>query len=292
MSVLMSLGRMIGLLLAGLACVAIPMAVTKLGVLPLLHLAAGATGRSTSVVTAAFMTVAMASGFWGYVHFIERRPATELAPRPALILLGGVSAIALIGAPMLALYATGFYRLQAYQGLTGYWPVIATILAAGVFEEIVFRGLIFTALERVMGSGAALIVQSVIFAAPHMFNANWTGWIDLLAGALIGAMWTCLYILWRNIWAVAFHHAVWNLTIVASGLPLSGLEDFRAAAPFRSVYAGPDLITGGAAGPEPSIVTLAVVTLTLAALLALAKRTQKLRGPQARRQRRMESPAP
>jgi len=280
MSFLMSLGRMTGLLLVGIACVAIPMAVVKLGVLPLLHLALGSTGRSASLASAALMTVAMASGFWGYIHFLEHRPATELAPRPALTLLGVASAIALIGGPMLALYATGFYRLQAYQGLTAYWPAIPTVLAAGVFEEILFRGLIFTALERLMGSVPALIVQSLIFAAPHMFNANWTGWIDLLAGALIGAMWTCLYMLWRNIWAVAFHHAAWNLTIVASGLPLSGLEDFRAAAPFRSVYSGPDLTTGGAAGPEPSVVTMAVVALALGALLLLAQRTHKLRAPQ------------
>jgi hypothetical protein len=38
-------------------------------------------------------------------------------------------------------------------------------------------------------------------------------------------------------------------------------------------------MTGGAAGPEPSIVTLAVVTLTLGGLFTLAKRTQNLRTP-------------
>jgi membrane protease YdiL (CAAX protease family) len=281
MTFLKLLGRTTVLLLAGIVCVGIPMAVVKLAALPLLHLALGSTGRSTPVVSAALMTVAMGSGFWGYIRFAERRPASELAPRPALTLLGVISAVALIGAPMLALYATGSYRLQAYQGFTSYWPAIPTILAAGVFEEILFRGLIFTALERVFGSVAALFVQSLIFAAPHMFNANWTGWIDLVAGALIGGMWTCLYMLWRNIWAVAFHHAAWNLTIVASGLPLSGLEDYRATAPFRSVYAGPDLITGGAAGPEPSVVTLAVVALALGAFLALARRTQKLRPPRS-----------
>ena len=233
MSFLMQLGRMAGLLLAGLACVAIPMAVVKLGVLPLLHLALGSARPSTSTQDAALMTLAMGSGFWAYIRFIERRPATELKPRPALALLGVVSAIALIGAPMLALYATGFYRVQAYQGFTHYWPAIPTIVAAGVFEEVVFRGLVFSALERVMGSVAALLVQSLIFAAPHMFNANWTGQIDLLAGALIGGMWTCLYMLWRNIWAVALHHAAWNLTIVASGLPLSGTRGLSRRRPVQ-----------------------------------------------------------
>lgn len=276
MSFLKSLGRMAAFLLAGVVCVAVPMAAMRLGVLPLLHMALGPIARSPSPVSATLMMVAMAGGYWGYVHFIEKRPATELAPRPALTLFGVVSGIALIGAPTLVLFATGFYRLQAYQGFAGFWPIIPSILAAGVFEEILFRGLIFTALERVMGSVAALVVQSLLFAAPHMFNAGWTGWTDLIAGALIGAMWTCLYMLWRNIWAIAFHHAAWNLTIVASGLPLSGLEDFRSNAPLRSVYAGPELLTGGAAGPEPSIVTLALVTVVLGALLVLAQRTYKL----------------
>jgi uncharacterized protein len=276
MSFLKSLGHMAAFLLAGIVCVAVPMAVMRLGVLPLLHMALGQIAASPSPVSATLMMVAMGGGYWGYVHFIEKRPATELAPRPALTLFGVVSGIALIGASTLVLFATGFYRLQAYQGFAGFWPIIPSILAAGVFEEILFRGLIFTALERVMGSVAALIVQSLLFAAPHMFNAGWTGWTDLIAGALIGAMWTCLYMLWRNIWAIAFHHAAWNLTIVASGLPLSGLEDFRAGAPLRSTYAGPELLTGGAAGPEPSIVTLALVTLVLSGLLVLAQRTHKL----------------
>jgi hypothetical protein len=161
-------------------------------------------------------------------------------------------------------------------GAQNFTVKVPTILAAGVFEEIVFRGLVFNALEREIGSIPAIGVQSLIFAVSHMFNAHLTGWIDLFAVALIGGMWTCLYMLWRNIWALAFHHAAWNLTIVASGLPLSGIEEYRSTAPLRSTYAGPDLITGGGAGPEPSIVTMAVVALAFVALFLLAQRNHKI----------------
>jgi hypothetical protein len=76
MSFLKSLGRMAGFLLIGIACVAVPMVAMRLGVLPLLHLALGSIAGSPSPMSAALMTVAMASGYWGYVRFIERRPAT------------------------------------------------------------------------------------------------------------------------------------------------------------------------------------------------------------------------
>ncbi len=223
------------------------------------------------------MAVAMTLGYWAYVRFIERRAAAELTPRLRVTLVAVIAAIVLIGAPVMLLYTFGYYHLVSYRGFAAFWVVIPPIIAVGVFEELVFRGLVFTLLERATGSIIALILQAVIFAVPHMFNANFSDWMDFFTVALIGTMWGCLYILWRNIWALALHHAVWNLTIVTTGLPLSGLEDYRASAPFHSTYHGPVLLTGGAGGPEPSVVTLALAAITLAALLVIAHRGGHLR---------------
>jgi len=140
----------------------------------------------------------------------------------------------------------------------------------------VFRGLVFAVLERAFGTLPSLVVQSVLFAAPHLFNAGFGGLIDLAAGILIGCLWACLFVLWRNIWSISLHHAAWNLTIIITGLPLSGLEDFRPAAPFRSIFEGPALMTGGAGGPEASLVTLAVVSVALGAMLLMIWRRQSL----------------
>jgi membrane protease YdiL (CAAX protease family) len=253
------------------------MAAFKLGLLPLLRAIFGLGDQPHPFISGPGMLVAMTLGYWAYLRFFQRRAVTELAPRPGQALLGIASGIALIGAPVVVLYALGYYRLHGYQGFAALGGVVPVLLAAAVLEEIIHRALIFAVLERVIGTLAALIVQAVIFAVPHMTNPGLNGSIDFIWVLLLGVLWCWLYILWRNVWAVALHHAAWYLTIVATGLPLSGTEDWRASAPFQSNFEGSVLMTGGGAGPESSIVTLAVVSIALAALLAFAWRRQYLR---------------
>ena len=93
-------------------------------------------------------------------------------------------------------------------------------------------------------------------------------------------MWTLLYAVWRNIWAIGLHHAAWNLTIVVSGLPLSGIEDFRKAAPFQSDFDGARLMTGGDAGPESSLLALAVVCVAIAVISWSVWRRRSLTPPE------------
>jgi hypothetical protein len=82
-------------------------------------------------------------------------------------------------------------------------------------------------------------------------------------------MWTCVFILSRNLWVAAAHHSCWNATIFMIGLPLSG-ENWRALAPLVTVSHGSILWTGGAFGPEDSLVNVAVSTMICAALWRLS----------------------
>lgn len=251
----------------GLALIAAPMALYKLVLAKPLGMALGYGSASPPFLNPMAMLACLLAGYSVYLLAIERRSPAELVPDPGKLTLGAVSAVALIGGPILGLYAAGCYQMVTYRGLDGFLVVIPTILTAAMLEEVVFRGLIFAVLERGIGTIWAMVVQSCLFGLIHMSNPGLNGWIALASIVLIGALWTCLFVLWRNVWAVGAHHAVWNLTIVATGLPLSGLEEFRAAAPFDSVLSGPELMTGGAGGPELSLVTLALVATAIAGLL-------------------------
>lgn len=265
------------LIVAGLVFIAAPMAALKLGLFPILD-GLGALPAPPSVAHPLAMLAAMTLGYFAFVLLIDRRGPAELAPKPVQAFVGIGSAVALIGTAMLALYLAGFYRLLAIVGGSAIWGIVPTILAAATLEELAFRGVIFSTLERYAGTRNALLAQSLLFGVLHMFNTGFTEPIDFLAVVLIGAMWTLLYVVWRNIWSIALHHAAWNLTITVSGLPLSGVEDFRAAAPFRSDFVGPRLLTGGDAGPESSLVTLAVVCVAIVVIWRLAQRRAALRG--------------
>ena len=82
-----------------------------------------------------------------------------------------------------------------------------------------------------------------------------------------GLLWAGVFIVTRNLWAVAANHAAWNFTILLTGLPLSGIEDWRSMAPLESRYAGPDWLTGGMFGPESSLVVIALTAVPTAWLL-------------------------
>jgi membrane protease YdiL (CAAX protease family) len=258
-------------LVLGLAAVTLSMLLFRSLLLPALtavfHLAEPATAvlRRSGILAFALL------GYWLYVRFHEKRAATELRIVPLGIVLGALSGALLISITTLSLFAMGNYEVVAVRGMQGVPPIAGAILAAAVIEEIVFRGIVLRAHEGAMGTVAAVLLQSLAFAVMHWFNAG-ADVAMVLALTLIGAFWTCVFIASRNLWVVGLHHAAWNFAIFATGIPLSGLEDWRAKAPLESIYHGPAWLTGGEFGPETSIITAVVV---LASMVALVQWTRK-----------------
>jgi membrane protease YdiL (CAAX protease family) len=94
----------------------------------------------------------------------------------------------------------------------------------------------------------------------------------LTSVTVLGLVWTALFVLTRNLWVGVAHHAAWNFTILLSGVPLSGIGDWRALAPLQSRAAGPAWLGGGQFGPESSLLVIATSIVAVALLLRYAKR--------------------
>lgn len=220
--------------------------------------------------------------YWTYVRLGEGRRAEEVRPAPLPIALGAASGSALIALPMLALFAMGAYTVTATQGLqSGLLGMAGLIVIAATLEEIAYRCILFRIIENAWGTLPALGLQSVIFGLGHLENlegrAGTAELITMVASVtLVGALWTLVFVHTRNLWATAANHAAWNFTIVLSGLPLSGIEDWRTTAPLISEYRGPVWLTGGLFGPESSVVTIVLLAVSVAALLYWARRKHRL----------------
>jgi membrane protease YdiL (CAAX protease family) len=65
---------------------------------------------------------------------------------------------------------------------------IATILIAPVFEEVLYRERLLSALRPLMGSGFAIAATSVLFAIPHL--DPWRVLGTLLVGLMLGSAMT------------------------------------------------------------------------------------------------------
>ncbi|WP_082927049.1 CPBP family intramembrane glutamic endopeptidase [Paenibacillus tuaregi] len=150
---------------------------------------------------------------------------------------------------------------------------IETSLGAAIVEELIFRGLMFQAIDQLGGRALALAVTSLFFGAAHLGNPGATLWsafaIVLEAGVLLGAAF-----LWRrSLWFTIGLHFAWNTIEGLLGLPVSG---HSAAGLFTVKVNGAALLTGGDFGLESSIVPVIVSLLISIPMLIGAARNRRV----------------
>lgn len=126
----------------------------------------------------------------------------------------------------------------------------------GVFEETLFRGILFRFLEEGFGSWIALGVTALFFGLSHWSNPNATAWsaiaIALEAGLLFGAV----YMATRSLWVAMGLHTAWNflqgnifgVAVSGNGAPTDSL--------FQPILQGNPWLTGGAFGIEASVIAV------------------------------------
>ncbi len=270
-------GRMLGSLLLGGVAILGSMLIFRKGLLPLIDAAFHPCAEWLSVVRRVGILLTAVGSYWAFVHWHEKREATELRLRPIHLMLGAASGAAMVGLPIAILFALGVYERVLFRGFSpALFGVAAFLCIAATLEELTFRCLLFRVVERAGGTKVALVVQAVAFALQHVENVAEGGAFDLvtmlIAVILTGLLWAAVFILTRNLWAVAAHHAAWNFTILLAGVPLSGIEDWRKLAPLESRYAGPDWLTGGMFGPESSWLVMASTSVAVVLLLRAARR--------------------
>jgi membrane protease YdiL (CAAX protease family) len=206
------------------------------------------------------------------VKLVERRRLTEFALDRALpeFSAGFVGGFGLFAAVMALLWIVGAYHPEGWDTSAALGAGLALALAAGLLEEILFRGLLFRICSRIVGTWAALLLTAALFGGAHAINRGATVGssvaIALEAGIMLGAAYAATGRLWLPIGL----HAGWNFTEGSVfGTALSGY-DFLGPGLVRGSLPGPAILTGGDFGPEAS---LTAVVVCLAAGAYLIRRT-------------------
>ena len=155
--------------------------------------------------------------------------------------------------------------------LTG---IFYTGIAAGIVEEMVFRGFIFHVLEKTWNTKVALIVPSLLFGIVHIIGMDFSVGsclLVILAGTAVGVMFTLITIESGSIWCSALVHAMWNILIIGGVLTISEAPDEYSIATYvlgMKSFA----VTGGEFGIESSVVALAgYVIVSFLAVLMIRK---------------------
>ncbi len=211
---------------------------------------------------------------WAFCRFVDHSSLTDLGLQKRGWLaklaagwgLGALLMLVVFG----ILVAGGWLTIEssAWQPL----DLAAAILVAvvvGFNEELAFRGYIMQRLGQAWGMPLAVAGSSILFGLVHVLNPNATA-LGILSVCLSGVLYACAYLVTRSLWLPMGLHMSWNIVQMhVLGFPGSG--HVRPSI-MRSVTQGPDLVTGGAFGPEGGIVVIGV-SLAAIALLLLRYRT-------------------
>lgn len=226
------------------------------------------------------LAIAGLAVYIAHAHFIERRAVSELS-LPGMGREFGIGL--LIGAGLYAacemvLMALGIYRIDGLNPLSYLVPAIAMAISSSVFEELLFRGVLFLAVEKWFGSWAALVVSSLVFGLTHLINPQSTIEGALFIAVEAGILLAAAFMLTRRLWLSIGFHMAWNYTQSAI---FSGIVSGNDAAPglIRSTVKGPDLLTGGSFGVESSVLALVLCTSTGIVMLVMAARRGKIMPP-------------
>jgi len=126
-------------------------------------------------------------------------------------------------------------------------------LCVGWNEELLTRGYLLQNIRDGLGTRWAVGLTSLGFGVLHLGNPGASP-VAVLGVALAGLLFAMAYLVTRSLWLPIGMHAGWNFAEgPLFGFPVSGLE---AGGLFIQRPVGPELITGGAFGPEAGLISL------------------------------------
>lgn len=219
-----------------------------------------------------------------YGKLIERREVTELSTSGFARewALGAACGAGLYTASALTLMFLGIYKVEGFNPLMFLLPNLAMAIKSGLFEELIFRGVLFRSIEAVFGSWVAILASSLVFGLLHLMNPGATIGAALYISVEAGLLLAAAYLVTRRLWICMGFHMAWNYFQAAV---FSGAVSGNAAelGLLKATIEGPELLTGGAFGMEHSIVALLYCTTIGVILLMIANRRGHLTPPMWKR---------
>lgn len=206
---------------------------------------------------------------WAFMRYLDRQPLVSLGLQArnwfSRLLLGIGLGAGLIGLVFVTMSIAGW--LVAEPGRPDLLPFLASALswaALSFVEELTFRGYILQGLAKAWTLPIAVAVSSLLFGMVHLIDPN-VQLLAILNISMAGLFFAVAYLVTRSLWLPAGIHIGWNLAeIHVLGFPGSGHTEPSL---LHSTVSGPELVTGGAFGPEGGILGLAAWLLGIALLL-------------------------
>jgi membrane protease YdiL (CAAX protease family) len=224
-------------------------------------------GGFAGPATAGLVSAAFAS--WLCLRVFEDLPVAALglwwnrasADNLAAGLAGGIGSACLVLVPPLLLRVAHIEFTGPFD-----WSGMAfatVFLAVGAIgEELLCRGYAFQIPMSRLGPIGTVLPMGVLFGLLHARNPHAT-WFGIANTAGFGMLFGYAYVRSRDLWLPIGLHFGWNFTLPLFGANLSGINIINEVVGHRMVWTAGDLWSGGAYGPEASVLTTGVLLAVL-----------------------------
>ncbi len=217
-----------------------------------------------------FSEIMMIAAACLFCKFIQKRKMSTMGfVKKGMIkeyLIGAVAGFAIFSIAVLIGIITGGLKIEGISptfSASLFVLYLFGFMIQGMAEEVLCRGYFMVSYARKHSVWAAVLANSLVFAALHLANSGITvlSFINLI---LFGVFASVYFIRRGSLWGIGALHSIWNFVqgnfygILVSGNPVDG-----ALLSTTSVE-GKDLFSGGSFGLEGSIsVTIVLVVGTL-----------------------------
>ena len=211
---------------------------------------------------------------------LEKRKITELSRDNffGLASFGFLLGLILQSFFIFVIYLAGGYKIIDINPFYFILHSLSTALMAGFVAELLIRGIFFRILEEKLGTLISLLIAIVVFAFAHAGKEG-AGILSIAATTSeAGFMLSAAFIYSRSLWLPIFLHIAWDFVepgIFGAINPGNSIKESW----FTSEFTGSSIITGGRLGPQNSIQSLLLCTITGILFLWLAHRKNRLIKP-------------
>jgi uncharacterized protein len=211
------------------------------------------------------------------VTLLEKRQPEELSGESfgPFLSSGVLIGLSLFASVYLIFWISGVLTIDGTGDTSHLLGAMALSITAGFAEEIVLRGVLFRLVEEKLGTIMALLISAGLFGILHLANRGATlasaASVALEAGALLGLAFAAT----RKLWFPIGLHIGWNFA--EGGIFGAAVSGRQGHGIVHASLSGSTLMTGGAFGPEQSLVAMSVSLLGSLIFLIIAIRRGQLK---------------
>jgi membrane protease YdiL (CAAX protease family) len=168
------------------------------------------------LIVISIIDVVIVIGFWGY-FFRDLNPLFSLRKLDFKIILftiTGACAGALIVSRLsdlinISLFDDIYYSPYLFDDTSNpfLWAIMMTCLQPAIFEEVAFRGFMFTNVQVLSSPQGAVYISAILFGVMHL------SFISLLWLVPLGIIFAMMRLKYNTLWYGIIGHFIYNLTI-------------------------------------------------------------------------------